>query len=103
MAWEQRGGRQYYYTKRRIGARVVSEYVGGGNSGALTARRAEADKEERLRRRTEVQAVREVIDALGNESEDFSAIAQALTRAAYLIAGYHEHKGQWRRRKAATE
>ena len=29
MAWEERNGNRYFYRKRRVGDRVISEYVGG--------------------------------------------------------------------------
>jgi hypothetical protein len=37
MAWEQRGGRPYYYQSRRVNGRVVKEYVGAGPYAALQA------------------------------------------------------------------
>jgi len=30
MAWETRGGHSYYYRKKRMGNKVLSEYVGKG-------------------------------------------------------------------------
>ena len=97
MGWEERNGKRYYYRKRRIGNRVVSEYVGGGEIGDLVA---ELDAIERRERRAERAACLEErnhdleiargIDAVGDR-------VLALTRAVLLANGYHTHKGQWKK------
>ena len=99
MAWENRGNGRYYYKKRRIGGRVVSEYIG---SGALAGLIAYQDQEEQKRR----EAQRELLrlkrereaeqEAMINQVDDY---ARTVTKAALLLAGYHPHKGQWRRRR----
>jgi hypothetical protein len=35
MAWETRGGREYYYESERVGGRVVKRYVGPGQVAIL--------------------------------------------------------------------
>jgi hypothetical protein len=35
MGWEKRGEKSYYYRKKREGGRVVSEYLGRGESAVL--------------------------------------------------------------------
>ena len=37
MGWEYRGGNRYFYNARRVGRRVVKEYVGGGLVAELSA------------------------------------------------------------------
>jgi hypothetical protein len=46
MGLEQRKGKLYYYEKRRVGRRVVSEYVGGGLLALLAHREAQERKKE---------------------------------------------------------
>ena len=47
MAWEARGNKSYYYRKRRIGRRVVSEYVGSSETAELIAGMDVLDQEQR--------------------------------------------------------
>lgn len=102
MAWEkrERGGR-YYTRSKRVNGRVVREYVGKGPLGELKARQDEQRREEQLTERLELQELREeakqVTDALKElEAACDEAIGQTLTDE-----GFHEHKGQWRRRRKA--
>jgi hypothetical protein len=95
MAWEKRGNRDYYYKKRRIGGRVVSEYVG---SGALAELQALLDQEEKESRKYE-QAKRLQAEELEAKIDQVDEYSRTLAKAALLLAGYHPHKGQWRKRR----
>jgi hypothetical protein len=95
MSWEGRGNRRYYYRKRRDGDRVVSEYVGAGE---LAQTAAILDALEREIRRAERQK-REEARALDAQIDEVCDLNRALTYAALLVAGYHTHKGQWRRKR----
>jgi len=99
MAWEQRGGKPFYYRKKRVGGRVRSQYVGGGDIGRLCAAadlgRRRARKAEREAFRTAQQAEADIDRQLAQAE---AAIA-ALTEAALIAAGYHQHKGQWRKKR----
>ena len=102
MAWEkrERGGR-YYYRTRRVGGRVVKEYVG---AGALAETAAERDRLERERRADDARRERAERERLAREEAPVAALdaaVTALTRAVLVVAGYHQHeRGEWRRRKA---
>ena len=105
MGWETRRGKTYYYRKERVGKRVRSVYVGGGETAAVIAQfeamQAEdaALKRELARReREELQAQDALEDAIVN---DVCSIIDTLTSGALLAAGYHTHKGQWRRKRHA--
>ncbi len=92
MAWEQRSNRRYYYRKRRVGRRVISEYVG---SGALaqeaTAFRAIAcDVRQAGRRRWAA------VCALDAQVDRACDLIQALAQGTLLSTGHRLHKGQWR-------
>src|SRR5687767_2732684 len=100
MAWEDRNGNRYYYRKHREGGSVVSEYVGAGYAGELAEifdmeDHQEADYKRRKLRKQKRQAA--AIDAQAGEVEK---ITRAITRAYLLLAGYHTHKGQWRKRRS---
>ena len=101
MAWEtrQRGGR-YYTRSKKIGGRVIREYVGTGLAGELAAaldarRRAERQAEQAAWRR-DLERIKSAIAPL----EEFCDTVEVLARASLLLAGYHQHnRGEWRRRR----
>ena len=100
MAWISRGGRCYYYRSRRVGKRVVRDYVGCGEEARLAAaldglRRArrEAGRAERRQEREQWLAACSPLEAL-------AAGTDLLARAALLAAGYRQHHhGTWRKRR----
>lgn len=100
MGWEDRErGSQYYYRKRREGRRVVSEYVGVGLVAQLAA---EMDRTERVHKAAErAQWQREMAahDAVDKRIDEVCAQVHTLTQAALVAAGFHQHKGQWRRKR----
>lgn len=105
MGWEtrQRGGR-YYTRSRRVGGRVVREYVGAGRVAELAAMFDAAERRER-------EAVRDSLrQAQASDTPAFAALADLGTvldglAAAFLIgAGYHRHhRGEWRRRRHGAD
>ena len=99
MSWEERSGKRYYYRKRRIGKRVVSEYIGRGPQAESVAETDALARADRADRRARWQAER-------NRQADIDRLVDAvcgLTRTAVWdalrAAGYHQHKGQWRKRR----
>ena len=99
MAWEDRGGRSYYYRKVRRGGRVVSEYVGTGPLAEALVRLDQLDRQKRERERDLERRERERIEKLDRMVEDVQDVARALTRAMLLVEGYHTHKGTWRKQR----
>ena len=104
MGWEARArGGRYYTRSRRVGDRVVREYVGTGRVAALAAMLDAAERRERAEAR---EALRQ---AEARDGPAFAALAE-LGRvldglaAAFLIgAGYRRHhRGEWRRRRDGT-
>jgi hypothetical protein len=97
MAWENRNGRYYYYRKRRVGRRGISEYLGASEFAELLARMDVLDQEEaRSKWRAERLELARWL-ALDREITETLDLCSDLTSAALLIAGLHTHKGQWRR------
>lgn len=99
MAWETRGNRQYYYRKRRVGSRVVSEYVGCGELAVLIARldMMERDKQDEERYRS----LEEQTQLMAQEKEvaGLEQTINTLVQGILMIEGYHTHKGEWRRKR----
>ena len=102
MAWERRGGRQYYYRTVRENGRVGKVYVGTGP----LARRAAHEDERRQREKDRRRARRQSLLARLLEAEALADTErEAFTRRAEQMldeAGYHYHRGSWRRRRAGA-
>ena len=104
MSWETRNGRGRYYTRsRRVGGRIVREYIGCEPVAALVAqidlqerriRMAEADQK-RARKAEEV--------ALDDLVDEVARTADLLARGVLLAAGYHDHRGEWRKARGRTK
>ena len=105
MGWEKRDRGGLYYTRsKKVGGRVVREYVGGGILGHLAALQ---DAQERRRREQEAalrQEERERLEALVAPVEDLCEAAEIMYRAALLSAGFRRHqRGEWRRKRESKE
>jgi hypothetical protein len=105
MGWEKRKRGGLYYTRsKKVGGRVVREYIGGGIRGHVAALR---DAEERRRREDEAALWREECDrleALIAPVEQLCEATETLSRAALLAAGFERHqRGEWRRKREPRE
>jgi hypothetical protein len=102
MGWEKRERGSLYYTRsRRVGGRVVREYVGTGEVAELLAALDARDRAARESRaaawRTQCEQFARAEVALGEICE----LGEAMARANLLLAGYRRHhRGEWRRRRA---
>lgn len=104
MGWEERGGRLYYYRSRRVGGRVVKEYVGAGPGAELQADVEEATRQAERARREAEKAERESLEAFDREISGACEAIELVARAALVDAGYRQHKrGEWRLQRARGE
>lgn len=94
MGWEQ--GR-YYTRSRRVGGRVVREYVGGGLIGALAAAEDAQRRAARAARAEARRAERARLEAAGAPLAAFSTVVDVVAGLALLNAGDRAHRGEWRR------
>lgn len=99
MGWETRRGGRYLYHKRRSGGRVVSAYVGHGEAVEALAGLEQANRTERAIEREARREQRAREQAEEAALDEVSALIEALATGALLAAGYHTHKGTWRRRR----
>jgi len=89
----------YYYRKQRNGDCVRSVYVGHGPGAEMCA--AE-DMEERLEHAAFGAVRRETIEAeavTDRQMNEIRASILMITNAALQAAGFHKHKGQWRKKR----
>ena len=101
MGLEKRDGHVYYYKSRRDGEKVRKVYVGAGDFAHLAAQLEEA---KRLRREEEVaywEAEHERLERSAAFLQELEAAVEVLVRAHLLASGFHQHNGQWRRRRGA--
>jgi hypothetical protein len=87
VSWEQRnGGGRYYTRSHREGGR---EYVGSGPLAELAALHDKADRQRREEEARAWREERENLDALDVNAGEMCELAEFLTRAALLVAGYN--------------
>src|SRR6478609_2584001 len=101
MAMVNRNGRTYVYRSVREGSRVTSRYVGAGPAFALLAELDSMEREESEREGSERRAERERLDAEDRAVAAWFDEVQAIADGALLAAGFHRHKRQGRKRRAA--
>lgn len=94
MAWENRHGRLFYYRKVRQGKRVCSIYMGNGEDAYLCSEMVEEkhrhDQREKVFRESE-NVIEKQLDALDRE-------ISTITKETLTTAGFHQHKGTWRKK-----
>jgi hypothetical protein len=93
----RRNGNLYYYRKRRVGNKVISEYRGGGEVIQFEVawqdcRNREREQEREITRAANIAEIDTQLDHL--EKRLKVRIASSL-----LLAGFHRHKRQWRKRR----
>ncbi len=99
MAWEKRGGRLVYYSARRVGRRVVKQYLGDGPVAHAVAAMAQSSKMERQAAREEERKRHETeaeLEAKGRQLD--ASINELLT----TIGLHRPKRGRWRRRRNAV-
>lgn len=100
MGWENREGGTYYYTAKRVGGRVVKQYVGTGRMAELTAELADAERAEVARLAAAHKQEVDALAALDAALVPLYELADAATAAALVATGCHRpNRGKWRKRR----
>lgn len=98
MGWEKRKNGRYYYTKTRIGSRVVSSYVGNGRTAELIGQLSGIYREEARQTHESVAAEIEAMDAEDRAADELFSIAVDLMKSELMAEGFHQHdRGEWRK------
>lgn len=101
MAWEQRDNcnRRYYYRGTRdANGRVQKTYLGSGPEAAAAAAEDEATRANEAR---QAALHKDLLDRLHATADHLRAqhdVHDLIMEAALLAAGFHNHRGQWRKR-----
>jgi hypothetical protein len=99
MGWEQRGNNQYYYKKEREGSRVKSVYVGRGEIAHMVSKLQSSsnDLEKLMRAKRLIEANK--VDHVERTLDRAIELTELFTQATLLVAGFHTHHRQWRRKR----
>ena len=84
MGWEERNGRMYYYSKRREGDRVISEYIGAGMGAEAIATIERIDQEKQKLASLRMHNEREKHMKDERDAKEFGELTRLLTRASRL-------------------
>jgi hypothetical protein len=101
MAWEKRGDDFYYYQSEREGGRVRKKYIGRGQLAHIIAHADETRRTVKAQRRGRDAEAFADMEGLASAADGIHEAAEILARAELVAAGYHRHKGEWRRRRDA--
>ena len=93
----RRNGNFYYYRKRRVGNKVISEYVGKGEVMQFEAALQEHRKREREQKREAMLAAN--LAEIDMQLDQLEHRLKLRVSSSLLLAGFHRHKRQWRKRR----
>jgi hypothetical protein len=105
MGWEYRKGKPYFYRKERRNGKVVSVYCGaaGSDLARLWSSLAVIDREIAQREAAERQFDRAAFEQAAATPPELAVLlgdARTAVHEALTLAGFHQHKRQWRKKRA---
>jgi hypothetical protein len=103
MGIERRGGKVYYYKKRRWGNKVVSEYVGGGADVIDFAEFIRDINASRRAERAGLERLKTLSKATDASLDELSAEVDQQAERWLEVLGFHQHKGQWRKQRNGSK
>lgn len=101
MGWETRArGGRYYTRSRRVGGRVVREYIGTGRVAELAAMLDAAERRARSAERNNLRLAEAGDAPAFGALTELGRVLDGLAAAFLIEAGYRRHhRGEWRRRR----
>jgi hypothetical protein len=100
MAWATRGNGVYFYRSRRVGDRVLTEYLGTGPAAHLAAALADQKKADRQALADTRQECRVRWDSAVNQLRGLAVETNGLVATVLGLSGYHRFERHWRRRRS---
>src|SRR5436190_22052494 len=87
MGWDRQGSRRYYSRSRKVGGRVIREYVGAGQVGEAAQLQDQQRRQQRQRQRDrELQQRQQVLEP-DRALDAFADRVDTLVAAALYAAG----------------
>lgn len=100
MGFENRGNGSYYYKKEREGGKVVSRYVGSGETARLISLMDRFEAEDKAAKRFEQQQSRAKAEQFEQELSEIEQVFDNLITAYLLANGYHQTSSrEWRKKR----
>jgi len=97
MAFEERNGNSYYYRKKRIGNRVVSEYIGKGELALMLYQMDKSKRKERESNAKKERRNREKIEEFDRDLFEIESKIKSLVEIFLINKGFHKTKSrEWR-------
>jgi 3-hydroxyisobutyrate dehydrogenase-like beta-hydroxyacid dehydrogenase len=94
---ERRDRRLYYYRSVRDGEKVRKVYIGAGEIARMSQEGDILRRTGREAQRQQAKAELERLETVAAPVLGLSEAAEVLVRAHLIAAGYHGHKGEYRR------
>ena len=95
MSWETHGGRRYYTRSCKRSGKITRLYVGRGDIAETCFELDLWKRRQRLKQQAQRREKKAADDRLDALLDDLCLLADA----ALLAAGFHKHKGEWRRKR----
>ena len=104
MSWSRKkSGVLYYERARRVGSKVVNEYIGRGPPAELAALMDTQRRAEREAAIRDARNERERLKTSVKPAVELAALIELLVKGNLLVAGFHQHdRGEWRRRNVSA-
>jgi hypothetical protein len=101
LSWDRkkRGRGLYFYRSVREGGQARKQYVGRGREAEDLAREVEERRAARLAEQAARNAEQARVAAAERPLRELRNMVHLLVRVVLEAAGYHLHRGQWRRRR----
>jgi hypothetical protein len=97
----RRNGNVYYYRSVRDGDKIRKVYLGAGETARVSHEKDVLRRTGRKAQREREKEHLERLKALAAPVLEASEAAEILARAHFIVAGYHKHKGEYRRARRA--
>jgi hypothetical protein len=99
MGWESRGNGRYYYRKRKVAGRVISEYAGAILDGRLMEQLDQDARQKATIRRKAWQTLKDREKAIDQQINEITNAVNNYVAGFLLVSGHHLHKRQWRKQR----
>jgi len=100
MAWHENGSSgPYYYRSIRQGDRVIRTYIGRGQQAEQMAREVDQRRQQRQAQHQALVQEQARVAKADNLVRELHKLVKLLVQATLVDGGYHQHRGQWRRRR----
>jgi hypothetical protein len=96
VAWKN----GYYYRNKRIGGKVVTEYIGNDLYAHLAQLQDDEQRQDAQERRQEWKAIVDADKQLDAQLDSLTEIVNAYAGAVLLVSGYHVSANRvWRKKR----